>query len=495
LSIVNNPIITAYTLRNLLMCERRVWLDRQGDLSQRDELPQYQMTAGKQHEQMVSTAMFGPATPVPAASWDDMVHETRHLMERGVGGIQGAAFERTIQFSQPIVVRGRVDWLRRIAQPSALGKWSYEPIEIKLRQERNAADLLQLDLYLWLLEGIQASETSGWFWMGRDTDNQPLQIIEHSYNPARLFSALERVDSILSADSAPSIFLAKHCETCHWHTSCKQAASAGRDLSALAGLPRQTWEHMRMEGINTLDHLLALSPRDLQRFKGLGKSKAQDIYTYAQAVSRGQPIQRDALPQLAQQTGIMLDLETCIDGKVGVPWCWGWQIHGDQFQVAIVDSYYDEVSLLLPDGLDVMIVSDSDEGWRAFTRVALEHSGPIYHWGSFEKGVLRSTAPAEVIEVLDDRLHDLNRTFKRTFVFPVHGTSIKTVAPYLGFRWPPGTSAFSAWDDYRAWLMDGDKMALTRACAYNRADVEAMALVWQWMIDHQQISSDNGTGG
>jgi len=477
------------------MCERRIWLDRHGDSMLRDEIPQELFAAGNRHEQAVSATMFGLVTPVSAISWDDMVQSTRHLMERGVAGIQGAALERSIQLSQPVVVRGRVDWLRRTSQPSSLGKWSYEPVEIKLRQECNEADQLQLDLYLWLLEGIQGVESSGWFWVGRDVDSQPRQIIEHTYNPERLFSAIDHVDTILNTATAPAIFLASHCETCHWHSACKQMASTARDLSALAGLPRQTWEHMRREGIHTLDHLLVLSPKSLERFKGLGKAKAQEIYTYAQAVSRGQPVQRDVLPEMAQQTGIMLDLETCLDGKLGVPWCWGWQVNGGRYQTAIVDAYYDQAYLPLSDGVEVTIVSDSDEGWHVFMQIAEEHVGPIYHWGSFEKGVLRSTAPSEVIEVLDNRLHDLNKTFRRTFAFPVHGTSIKTVAPYLGFRWPEGTSAFSAWDDYRAWLMDGDKTALARACAYNRADVEAMVLVWRWMIDHNHISSGNKAGG
>lgn len=478
---MSQPIITAYTLRHLLTCERRVWLDQHGDSALRTEPAAERIHAGQQHEHVVSATMFGPATPVAVDSWDGMVQTTRDLMRRGALGIQGAAFERTIHMSQPFLVRGRVDWLRRASQPSRLGKWSYEPIEIKLRQELTEADELQLDLYLWLLREVLEVEPSAWFWMGRDRDNSPLHIIEHNYDEGRLFSALERATAVLNRESAPPIFLASYCNSCHWHTACKQIAAAGRDLAALPGLPRQTWEHMRHEGINTLDHILALSVQDLQRFKGLGKSRAHEIYTYAQAVNQGQPVQRSQVPAIAMQPGVMLDLETCIEGSVGVPWCFGWQGRDDQFQAAIVDAFYDESRLMLPDGVEAKIVSNSNEGWRLFAQAAADNPGPIYHWGSFEKAVLRATAPAEVIEALEDRLHDLNKTFKQTFAFPVKGTSIKTVAPYLGFRWPEGTNAFAAWDDYRAWLLDSDKHALARACSYNRADVEAMALVWRWM--------------
>jgi predicted RecB family nuclease len=481
-------VISAYTLRHLLMCERRIWLDHNGDPDLRAVMPQNQSARGIVHEQNVSTAMFGAASPVAVNSWADMLDGTHTLMSQGASAIQGAAFEHTIELSQPLIVRGRVDWLRRFAQPSDLGSWAYEPVEIKLHQELTDADQLQLDLYIWLLGAAQKVEPSGWFWLGRDVDHKPLNVIEHLYNEQRLLNAFERVDVILNQSAAPGIFLAPHCETCHWRQLCKQSVAQRHSLAALSGLSRQTWEHMRQEGITTVDQIVLLSPKDLERFKGLGKAKALDLYSHAQAVTLARPIQRNSLPTAARHTGIMLDLETCMEGSaIGVPWCFGWQEPGGQFQVAIVDRFYENAAPQLPDGTTVAIISDCNEGWRIIADAAQRNPGPIYHWGSFEKGVLRSTAPQDAIEVLDSRLHDMNKTFKKSFVFPVRGTSIKTVAPYLGFTWPPETSAFSAWADYQAWLLENDTDALSRACAYNRADVEAMTLIWQWMIDNDGI--------
>jgi predicted RecB family nuclease len=481
-------IISAYTLRHLLMCERRIWLDHKGDPALRDVVPENQAARGIAHEKNVTATMFGPVTAVAVNSWAEMLETTRALMQQGATGIQGAAFERVIQSSQPLIVRGRVDWLRRYAQPSDLGLWAYEPVEIKLHRELTEADRLQLDLYIWLLGATQNVETSGWFWLGQDVDQKPLHILEHEYDEQRLLNALERVDTILNQVAAPAIFLASHCESCHWHRLCKQSATEHHSLATLSGLSRQTWEHMRLEGITTLDQILILSPKDLERFKGLGKAKAFELHSYAQAVSFARPIQRSPLPDAARQTGVMLDLETRMDGgAIGVPWCFGWQEYGGQFQVAIVDRFYESATPKLPDGTTVTIISDSDEGWRIIADAAQRNPGPVYHWGSFEKGVLRSTAPLDAIEILDNRLHDMNRTFKKSFVFPVRGTSIKTVAPYLGFTWPPETSAFTCWADYQAWLLESDTDALARACAYNRADVEAMTLIWQWMNDNDGI--------
>ncbi|MBI5667917.1 MAG: TM0106 family RecB-like putative nuclease [Chloroflexi bacterium] len=479
---MSNPIITAYTLRYLSICERRIWLDHAGDPLAREIVPVEAFAGGIRHEEAVSAAMFGKAMPVVAVDWRDLVEITRSLMEQGVAGIRGAAFERTLSLQPPVTVRGRVDWLRRVAQPSRLGGWCYEPVEIKLRKEVSAEDRLQLDFYVWLLNEAQGVEPSGWFWMGRDSDNRPLNVVEHRYDKNRLMAALGRATDLLAAPAAPPVFLGSHCQTCPWKAACTQAAADGRSVALLPGLSRQTWMHMQRDGVHTLDDILALPPQELSRFKGVGKTRALELHAHARAVVSGMPVPRCPLPEKTRLPGVMLDLETRMDD--GGVWCFGWQGADGQTRVAIVDAYCDADSLTLPDGQVIIMIRDSDEGWRLVADAASELPGPVYHWGSFEKGVLRSTAPTDVVRALDDRLHDLNRTFRQTMALPVRGTSIKKVAPYLGFHWPEGTDAFTAWADYNAWLLDGNARRLARACAYNRADVDALALIWQWMVNN-----------
>lgn len=50
---------------------------------------------------------------------------------------------------------GRTDILRRVETPSALGPWSYEPIDTKLARETKAGTVLQLCLYADLLGTAQ----------------------------------------------------------------------------------------------------------------------------------------------------------------------------------------------------------------------------------------------------------------------------------------------------------------------------------------------------
>lgn len=517
-------ILTATTLRLLDICPRRVWLDFHGDPAERDPLSDFamrQFAGGIEHEQTVRRVMVGDVTPVEATTWEDSLQATREWMREGAAGIAGAAFEREI--APGIVARGSIDWLRRIAQPSKFGRWAYEPVEIKQRAKLQHADTIQLDFYLWLLNHAQDAQVNGWFWLGRDDEGRPKSVIEHEYDEARLFAVVRRAMNLMNPTPSPlplqgealgeslipPIYLGSHCKNCPWHSACTAAAQLQRDFTLIPGLHRPTWEQMRADGIRTIDDVVARPPRDLQRFSGIGRQRALEILTHAQALIDNRPMQRRPLPAVARQPGVMLDIETRLDN--GDPWCFGFMDTGGAVQVAVVASHFSPHPLHenepqplqgdgrrggvhlpqgaggedafptydLPDGSRITIIPDSDAGWRLVA--ATGGSQPVYHWSGYEMDVLRKTGPPDAIAALENRLHDLHKTFKQTVTIPVRGTSIKKVGPYLGYHWPPGATAFTAWADYQAWLLDNDKEALARACAYQRADVEALDVVWKWL--------------
>lgn len=186
------------------------------------------------------------------------------------------------------------------------------------------------------------------------------------------------------------------------------------------------------------------------------------------------------LPDLVYQPGVMLDLETRLDD--GTPWCFGWQIGQAPMEAILVDRHYEGDPLALPDGTILTMVDHHHEGWRAFADICAAYPGPVYHWGSFEKGVLRKSAPEDVIAALEGRLHDLCRTYRQCCRLPLTSASIKIVAAHLGQAWPENSSALTCWSDYQAWLFDANKERLARGIAYNRADVEALTLIRDWMM-------------
>ena len=258
-----------------------------------------------------------------------------------------------------------------------------------------------------------------------------------------------------------------------------------QDISAISGLSRQAQENLRRAGITTMQQIVELTPNDLQRIKGI-KTSATAIHTHARAFVEDRPIWYGDLPEICRPVGYMFDLET--DPYTGAPWSWGWCDPDGTPHMAITAPRFAESEVELPDGRIVYVVPHQSDAWHLFAQAvcAAEANSLIFHWTGFDSGVTRANAPTAVRDPLLTRMHDLHHTFKHSVKFPVSGNSLKTVGRYLGFQW----QEYDAWDacynDYRLWLAKGDVTALARAANYQQADVEALIVVWRWLVENRQ---------
>jgi predicted RecB family nuclease len=247
----------------------------------------------------------------------------------------------------------------------------------------------------------------------------------------------------------------------------------------LPGLSRLAKQHLLASGITTLGQIAAMPPEALTQFKGI-KTTARAVHAQARAFVENRPIWLQELPDLCHQNGVMFDLET--DPFTQLPWSWGWVDMQNVPHVLIVANGRHIQTVLLPDGRSITVVPDKDIAWQVFAQALRESDCPIYHWTGFDAGVMRSTAPWAVRQQLEHQMHDLHHSFKHTVKFPVQGNSLKVVARYLKFDW----AEYDAWDaaywDYQRWLRRGDVEALARSCNYQQADVEALTIVWQYLV-------------
>jgi predicted RecB family nuclease len=180
----------------------------------------------------------------------------------------------------------------------------------------------------------------------------------------------------------------------------------------------------------------------------------------------------------------MFDLET--DPYSGTPWSWGWCDTDGTPGIIIVAPHSHETEVELPDGRRIIIVPDQRDAWYRFAEsVSACPNGLIFHWTGFDAGITRTFAPPDVRDGLLARMHDLHGTFKRSVKFPVSGNSLKTIARYLDFTWYEYDAWDAAFNDYRQWLAWGRLDALARSCNYQQADVEALTVVWRWLVENQ----------
>ena len=486
-----DQMITAHTLRYLLICERCAWLDVYGDPAARGETPpdvQRLYALGVQHEQGVQAATAATITPFEIESWEEGVATTQDLMRQGVSAIAGAYLEvnTPLDLSDRVyTLRGRVDRLVRIALSE---QFVYAPVEIKQHARADDADRVQLDFYVWLLSQLQGEVPPAELWLGADPYGAPRFREPHVYDEARLLALLTRAAERLTTPEEPPVRLIPDCKTCPWDRLCRSEAERGGNLDLLYRVSRTTREHLRQAGFTSLAHVAAQTPDVLQQVKGIGPATAPAIRANAQSWIGRRPVWYGRLPEGFGADGWMFDLETWESRGQTVPWCMGWCDTQGHTQIALVAPVPSPELLILPDGQPVILVPDSDSAWEVFAE-AVGGDAPVFHWTAYDAGMLRTTAPRAVQERLGPRMHDLHRTVTRAVSFPLGSTSIKTVSAYLGFPWPGYQDWFAAYQDYRYWLDAGRLDALMRACLYQHADVESMAWVWRWLIDSAPAES------
>jgi predicted RecB family nuclease len=255
------------------------------------------------------------------------------------------------------------------------------------------------------------------------------------------------------------------------------------DLTLLPRLKPMTLQHMRANGVCTLDDVMRLSEKELRQFKGIGPVMAARLRHVARAYKENRPILYGALPEILHVPGAVFDIET--NGYDLVPWSIGWQRAGEPPHTVVVNARLPEDEIALPDGTSVFVVKTSDRAWETFAEDAKQAEGLIAHWSGYDAGAMRDNAPLHVQDWVGDRLHNLLPTYEHTLALPARSSKLKEVARALGFTWREHTDREGAWwvahQNYMEWVDWDDLDGLARACLYQRSDVEALMLVWESM--------------
>lgn len=185
------------------------------------------------------------------AAEQDAVDATLAAMRAGIDAIvQGAfAFQGWV---------GRIDVLRRVQRPSALGAWSYEVIDTKLARETRAGTVLQLCLYAALLETAQGLRPihSHVVVPWSDYVLQTYRMDDYAAYYRRVRRALE--DAVRPPISEIYPEPKEHCEVCRWQERCDARRRADDHLSFVAGITKGQIEELRQHGVNTLAALAAI---------------------------------------------------------------------------------------------------------------------------------------------------------------------------------------------------------------------------------------------
>lgn len=169
---------------------------------------------------------------------------------------------------------GRADILRRVEAPSALGHWSYEPIDTKLARETKAGTILQLCLYADLLTAAQELMPEYMYVVAPWSEFIPQQYRFADY--AAYFRKVKR--ALLTAMARPiadDIYPdpIEHCAICRWQQACDARRRDDDHLCLVAGISKLQINELKTRGIATVQRLAAMPlPLDWKPSRGSADS-------------------------------------------------------------------------------------------------------------------------------------------------------------------------------------------------------------------------------
>ena len=174
-------------------------------------------------------------------------HEARHLarlraagrgvveiVREGVSLAQGAAATRAaLERGAEVVFQGALaggtwggwsDFLERVERPSALGPWSYEVADTKLKRKPHPKHVLQLALYSDLLAGVQGVAPEHAHVELGDGTRATIRLADVSAYARRVRARLE---AFVAAPAPTRPVPCADCPLCRWREALRGAARRG----------------------------------------------------------------------------------------------------------------------------------------------------------------------------------------------------------------------------------------------------------------------------
>jgi uncharacterized protein len=355
---------------------------------------------------------------------------------------------------------GRADVLLRVARPSGLGAWSYEPLDTKLARDTKAGAILQLCLYSELLREIQGVLPERMHVVPRRPGLEPDSYRVEDYL-AYYRLVRRRLEAELDgANGEPAATYPEpvaHCDICRWWPHCDRRRRGDDHLSLVAGISRLQTRELQSRAVATLARLaaeplpIAWRPargardgygrvREQARVQLAGRTAARVLHELL-PVAPGRGLA--ALP--APSPGdLFLDLEAdpYVD-EGGIEYLFGWVVAGAP-----------------PAGTAALPLDFSRPAYhrqwapdragerRAFEalidaileRWAADPGMHVYHFGAYEPAALKrvmgrhATREAEIDRLLRaGRFVDLHAVVRHALRASVEEYSIKKLEPLYGF--------------------------------------------------------------
>ena len=368
------------------------------------------------------------------------VAETLSAMQRGASVIVQAALQNQGW-------AGRADILRRVEVSSALGNWSYEPVDAKLARETRAGTILQLCVYSDLLTATQGLAPEYMHVVVPWANFKPQRYRFSDY--AAYFRKVKR--ALMSPTALPGSedcypLKIDHCDVCRWRETCDRRRHDDDHLSLVAGITKVQINELTSRGISTQRSLAGIPlPLDWKPSRGTSESYTR-IREQARIVVEARDAGVDKYELLPVEEGqgftrlpepsagdIFFDIEgDPFVGEHGLEYLFGYVFEDERG----VLSYQGDWALTRAEEKQVFqgFVDFINGRWKQFPNLH------IYHYAPYEPGALKrlmgryATREEEVDRMLRTGLFvDLLQVVRHSLRASVESYSIKQLEPFYDF--------------------------------------------------------------
>ncbi len=415
---------------------------------------------------------------------------TEAAMRDGVALIfQGLLFDGRWQ--------GRIDFLRRVEIPSALGAYSYEVVDSKLARQVRPYVVHQLALYTRLTGTVQGVLAPAAFVILGDESEVTIELERYGALHRHVTRQLERLVGSGAVHSYPEPV--SHCGSCDLDLECRTRRRDDDHLSLVAGARRDQRERLIDLGITTVAGL-AGAAEDLPVGK-LGAERYDLLRHQAmlQVAARRdggrhhrhlQPAFDRGYARLPEPDAgdIFFDLEgnPFVGTNGGIEYLWGWST-SDGAYACLWAHDTDQEKAVLERFVDFIVA-----------RHRLHTQLHVFHYAPHEASKLRSlalryaTREDEVDQLLREGvLVDLYAVVRQGMQVGEESYGLKRLERHSGFvrRETMVREGGGSIVAYEHWLETRDPAVLEAIRAYNEDDCESTRVLRDWLLDPMKLEA------
>ena len=361
-------------------------------------------------------------------------------------------------------MRGKPDFLHRVDGESALGKFTFVPVDVKNHKSVIKKDRFQLMSYAALLEPVLGYRPEkGGIWL----NTGEIEEVDLLKKRDEFDELVAKMHGVGSKQMETCGLRCGGCDQCEWIDFCWKGWDQTHSVCLVNSVTSGTARKLHDDGVCTFDNLAALDIGELMEKFGWKEDTARERLLYAEARVCGGPVPKKPVQFPSGIPIYFYDIETFGDCTY---------LHG---VIRMEGNKRDERYFIAKSP------EDEETAWHEFLdHLAADSEAVVYTWTLYER------KPANTLwakyggnkdgwRVLDEGMEDMKEFVKQHFALPVTTYGIKNVAPCFDFHWhaeDAGGLNSIMW--YREWLDEGDKDLLAKIIEYNLDDVRAMEVIY-----------------